>query len=400
MENKMLQDGILSIGARVIFFLVLKFMIEPWMNIRMGDAGFGHYVVLLGYISIFAYSCGEALNHIRVLNQESDKERAAEYRIIIITEALIAFFILLSYNVFYEKESLTGSALFGLAAVFMMFRLYSECMFRIEINYKRILISSIIMAGGYLVGYFFYTKGAPWYVIIVLGEAAAVLYAAIEGRAFSAKNKVSEYFPRTIKNTVTLTSSYLISYILIYMDRFLVSFLLGEELVSTYYISTFYGKCVALVIPPITAVLLSNISKGIIPLDKKMVNKVVMGSLGAILFFFLAGIPVSRIIIYLLYRPSYQAALSIMDIGNLGQIVYYSCSIVNMMAIRLCNMKLQVKVETVYAVSYLILAFIGAKFYGLVGLAAGTLLANCLRFLMLTIPVYAVLKKEKNGEAL
>lgn len=400
MENKMLQDGILSIGARVIFFLVLKFMIEPWMNIRMGDAGFGHYVVLLGYISIFAYSCGEALNHIRVLNQESDKERAAEYRIIILTEALIAFFILLSYNVFYEKESLTGSALFGLAAVFMMFRLYSECMFRIEINYKRILISSIIMAGGYLVGYFFYTKGAPWYVIIVLGEAAAVLYAAIEGRAFSAKNKVSEYFPRTIKNTVTLTSSYLISYILIYMDRFLVSFLLGEELVSTYYISTFYGKCVALVIPPITAVLLGNISKGIIPLDKKMVNKVVMGSLGAILFFFLAGIPVSRIIIYLLYRPSYQAALSIMDIGNLGQIVYYSCSIVNMMAIRLCNMKLQVKVETVYAVSYLILAFIGAKFYGLVGLAAGTLLANCLRFLMLTIPVYAVLKKEKNGEAL
>lgn len=396
----MLQDGILSIGARVIFFLVLKFMIEPWMNIRMGDAGFGHYVVLLGYISIFAYSCGEALNHIRVLNQESDKERAAEYRIIIITEALIAFFILLSYNVFYEKESLTGSALFGLAAVFMMLRLYSECMFRIEINYKRILISSIIMAGGYLVGYFFYTKGAPWYVIIVLGEAAAVLYAAIEGKAFSAKRKVSEYFSGTIKNTVTLTSSYLISYILIYMDRFLVSFLLGEELVSTYYISTFYGKCVALVIPPITAVLLSNISKGIIPLDKKMVNKVVMGSLGAILFFFLAGIPVSRIIIYLLYRPSYQAALSIMDIGNLGQIVYYSCSIVNMMAIRLCSMKLQVKVETVYAVSYLILAFIGAKFYGLVGLAAGTLLANCLRFLMLTIPVYAVLKKEKNGEAL
>ena len=108
------------------------------------------------------------------------------------------------------------------------------------------------------------------------------------------------------------------------VEKHLVSFLLGEELVSTYYIATFYGKCVALIIPPITAVLLSNISKGIIPLDKKMVNKVVSASLGAIAFFFLAGIPASRIIIYLLYRSSYQAALPIMDIGNLGQIIYYS----------------------------------------------------------------------------
>lgn len=159
MENKMLKDGILSIGAKVIFFVVLKFLVEPWMNIRMGDAGFGHYVVLLGYISVFAYSCGEALNHIRVLNQESDEKRAAEYRIIIFTEAILSFLILVSYSIFYEKESLTESVFFGLAAVFMMLRLYSECMFRIEINYKRILISSIIMAGGYLVGYFFYTKG-------------------------------------------------------------------------------------------------------------------------------------------------------------------------------------------------------------------------------------------------
>ena len=104
MENKMLKDGILSIGAKVIFFVVLKFLVEPWMNIRMGDAGFGHYVVLLGYISVFAYSCGEALNHIRVLNQESDEKRAAEYRIIIFTEAILSFLILVSYSIFYEKE--------------------------------------------------------------------------------------------------------------------------------------------------------------------------------------------------------------------------------------------------------------------------------------------------------
>ena len=80
--------------------------------------------------------------------------------------------------------------------------------------------------------------------------------------------------------------------------------------------------------------------------------------------------------------------LSVMDTGNLAQIVYYSCSIVNMMAIRLCDMKLQIFVETAYAVLYIVFAVVGAFVGGLVGLAVGTLGANILRFILLTVPVY------------
>lgn len=397
LTNKMVQDGVLSIGAKVIFFLTLKFLIEPWMNVRMGDAGFGHYVLVLGYISILAYSFGEALNHIRVLNQEHDTERAAQYRVLAFAEAGITFFVLFAYALIVERDNAFYAAMLGVAGALMMLRLYSECMFRIEINYKRILLSSVFMAVGYLAGYLWFTKGAPWYVILILGEAAAVLYAGVAGKAFRAQG-AGENFYLTLKNTVTLTLSYIVSYVLIYMDRLLVAFLLNDELVSIYYISTTYGKCVALVIPPITAVLLSNISKGLIKLDRKMVNRVVAGSLGAVLLFFVAGIPASRIMIYILYPGSYEACQPIMDIGNLAQIVYYSCSIVNMMAIRLCPMKLQVKVEVGYAILFIVTAFIGAKSFGLPGLAVGTLIANIARFLMLTIPVYRQVGREERGE--
>lgn len=386
----MLQDGILSIGAKCIFFLVLKGLIEPWMNRRMGDAAFGEYVVYYGYICIFAYSCGEALNHIRVLNQETDRERAGDYRIIIAAEALISILILAGFGLAYEKMDWKESVLFGITAAALMLRLYSECVFRIEINYKKILLSSILMSAGYLLGFFVFSATGRWYAIFIIGETVAVVYAAVSGKLFRIyeEKKVSEQFLQTAKNAATLTGSYLISYALIYMDRFLVQLLLGSEKVSTYYISTTYGKCVALVIPPITAVLLSNISKGTITLDKKMVNKVTAGSLGAVLLFFLAGIPVSRMIIYILYPGSYESCLSVMDVGNLAQIVYYSCSIVNMMAIRLCDMKLQVFVETTYAVVYILFAVIGAVTGGLLGLAVGTLGANILRFILLTVPVY------------
>jgi len=389
-ENKMLQDGILSIGAKCIFFLVLKGLIEPLMNRKLGDAAFGDYVVYYGYICIFAYSCGEALNHIRVLNQETDKERAVDYRILIVLEAFFSIFLLVCFGLSFQKMGIWESVLFGFTSAALMLRLYSECVFRIEINYKKILLSSILMSIGYLIGYAVFLAIGQWYAVFLIGETVAVLYAAISGKLFSVygRKKVSKQFSQTVKNAATLTGSYLISYALIYMDRFLVQYLLGSEKVSTYYIATTYGKCVALVIPPITAVLLSNISKGILTLDKKMVNKVTAGSLGAALFFFLVGILMSRFLIYLLYPASYQACLPIMDIGNLAQIIYYCCSIVNMMAIRLCEMKLQVFVESTYAVVYILFAIIGAHIGGLVGLAVGTLGANVLRFLLLTIPVY------------
>lgn len=396
LTNKMVQDGVLSIGAKVIFFLALKFLIEPWMNIRMGDAGFGHYVLVLGYISILAYSFGEALNHIRVLNQEHDAERAAQYRVLALAEAGVTFLVLTGYALAAERDNAVSACMLGTAGALMMLRLYSECMFRIEINYKKILLSSVLMAAGYLAGYAMFVQGAPWYMILITGEAAAVAYAGIAGGAFRVPRQgamrrglwLGENFYLTLKNTATLTASYIVSYVLIYMDRLLVAFLLNDELVSIYYIATTYGKCVALVIPPITAVLLSNISKGLIKLDRRMVNRVVAGSLGAVLLFFVAGIPASRLMIYILYPGSYEACQSVMDIGNLAQIVYYSCSIVNMMAIRLCPMKLQVRVESGYAVLFITAAYIGAKCFGLPGLAAGTLIANAARFLMLIIPVY------------
>lgn len=386
----MLQDGILSIGAKCIFFLVLKGLIEPWMNRKMGDAAFGSYVVYYGYICIFAYSCGEALNHIRVLNQETDKERARDYRIIIGTEALLSILILLIFGLSFEKMRFGESVLFGITSAVLMLRLYSECVFRIEINYKKILLSSVFMSVGYLLGYLVFQVTGQWYVIFLIGETVAVIYAVLSGKLFYlyGKKGISEYFLQTAKNAATLTGSYLISYALIYMDRFLVEFLLGSKEVSTYYIATTYGKCVALVIPPITAVLLSNISKGTITLDKKMVNKVVAGSLGSVFLFFLIGLPASRMIIRILYPGAYQNCLSVMDTGNLAQIVYYSCSIVNMMAIRLCDMKLQVFVETAYAILYIVFAVLGGSMGGLVGLAIGTLGANILRFLLLTVPVY------------
>ena len=390
LENKMLQDGILSIGAKCIFFLVLKGLIEPWMNRTLGDAAFGDYVVYYGYICIFSYSCGEALNHIRVLNQETDRERAKDYRWIITVEALISILILFCFGRIVEQMGVGEGILFGVTSAALMLRLYSECVFRIEINYKKILFSSVLMSVGYLAGYLIFQITGQWYVIFLLGEIIAVLYAALSGKLFWVEKKkgVSQYFVQTAKNAATLTGSYLISYALIYMDRFLVQYLLGSEQVSTYYIATTYGKCVALVIPPITAVLLSNISKGTITLDKKMVNKVVAGSLGAILLFFLVGLPMSRIILFILYPASYENCLSVMDTGNLAQIVYYSCSIVNMMAIRLCDMKLQVFVETAYAILYILFAVVGAAVGGLVGLAVGTLGANILRFILLTVPVY------------
>ncbi len=392
LKNKMVQDGVLSIGAKCIFYFVVNFVIYSLMNRRMGDSAYGEFVVLLGYLQVFAFGCGEALNHIRVLNQDTDNECAADYRLVAALECAIGFVILVS-GIFARNMGIVERIMYAGIGVLMMLRLYTECMFRIQINYKKILLSSVICSIGYIIGFGLYVSGMSWCIIFLCGEGAAVIFAAICGNAFKAGRRLSNEFKVTVKNIATLTFSYLISYVLIYSDRFILEFFAGSELAGQYFNATYYGKLVAIVIPPITSVLLSNISKGTIELNTKMVRRVVCLSFAAIGLFFVAGIPGARIMMLILFPNSYNSVLRFVDIANLALIVYYSCSIINMLAIRLCPYSLQVWVEVIYSVCYIVAGVLGAYLYGAPGFAAGSLIVNMLRFVMLWIPVERSVRK-------
>ncbi len=396
LKNKMVQDGILSIGAKCIFYFVVNFVIYSLMNRRMGDAVYGEFVVLLGYLQVFAFGCGEALNHIRVLHQDTDNERAADYRFIAVLECAVGFVIFVS-GLFARNMGAAERIMYAGVGVLMMLRLYTECMFRIQINYKRILLSSVICSAGYIVGFLLYMAGMSWCVIFLCGEGTAVLYAAVAGGAFKAQNRTGSEFKTTFKNIVTLTFSYLISYVLIYSDRFILEAFIDSELAGQYFNATYYGKLVAIVIPPITSVLLSNISKGTIVLNSKMVRKIAFFSMAAVGVFFVVGIPGARFILWVLFPNSYDAVLSFIDVANLSLIVYYSCSIINMLAIRLCPYSLQVRVEIIYSVCYLLAGIVGTYLYGALGFAVGSLIVNALRFIMLWLPVERSVLREGNG---
>jgi len=396
LKNKMVQDGVLSIGAKCIFYFVVNFVIYSLMNRRMGDAVYGEFVVLLGYLQVFAFGCGEALNHIRVLHQESDDEHAADYRFVADLEFVVGFVIFVS-GLFTRNMGVVERIMYAGIGVLMMLRLYTECMFRIQINYKKILLSSVICSVGYIVVFLLYTAGMSWCVIFLCGEGAAVLYAAIAGKAFKAGHRRSAEFKSTFKNIATLTFSYLISYVLIYSDRFILEAFVDSELAGQYFNATYYGKLVAIVIPPITSVLLSNISKGTIELNIKMVRRIVYLSIAAIGLFFVVGIPGARIMMWILFPNSYDSVLRFVDVANLALIVYYSCSIINMLAIRLCPYSLQVRVEIIYSVCYIVAGVVGTYLYGALGFAVGSLIVNALRFIMLWLPVERSVLHEGNG---
>lgn len=395
LKNKMVQDGILSIGAKCIFYFVVNFVIYSLMNKRMGAAAYGEFVVLLGYVQVFAFGCGEALNHIRVLHQENDKKHAADYRLIAALECVVGFAVLTT-SLLSGKLGPAERLLYAAIGVVMMLRLYTESVFRIQINYKKILLSSVICALGYMAGFAFYMLGASWCVIFLCGEGAAVVYAAAAGKAFCVESQsacLSDEFKLMLKNVATLTFSYLISYLLIYSDRFILEAFIDSELAGYYFNATYYGKLVAVVIPPITSVLLSNISKGTIELNARMTTKITLFSIGAAVLFFVVGIPCARVMMWILFRESYEMVLPFIDIANLALIVYYSCSIVNMLAIRLCPYSLQVCVEIIYSIGYIVFGVLGTCLFGAAGFAAGTLLVNVLRFVMLWLPVTLTVKR-------
>jgi len=387
-SNQLLKDGTLSIGAKGIFFGILQLCIYPLLSRSMGKAVFGEILTQLAFVNIFSYSYGESLCNIRVLNQNEDQERTAEYRQLAGISFIGIIIVLAGYSIFIVKSGIFRGLMLGLIGALMMLRLYSDSIFKIDINFKKILLSSIFTSFGYILGYILYSKGMPWYVVFILGESVAVLYAGIAGKAFKIYRKAGSTYSAIRKNYASLSASYLLSYALTNLDRILIGFLINSEAVSVYYAASLYGKTVALVVPPVSTVLLSYFSKDTIVITKKIFRNIVLASLGGILFFFLAGIPVSRVLVYILYPDFYQETLRIIDICNLSQIIYYGCSMINMMAFRICNINFQMKVEVVYAIVFLVLVISGSKTFGLMGLALGMVIANLIRFMIFTVLVY------------
>ncbi|MBU9736577.1 lipopolysaccharide biosynthesis protein [Diplocloster agilis] len=377
---------IIAVG---IMNLVLQLIVYPIINGRVGEASFGNILYFIGVMNILSPAFGLALNNTRLVTPNRERTENYDYVKILSYFSLASVVIVLLLSIFNNNFSVVDLVLFSIVIILALVRNYSSVEYRLSLNYKRQMNFYLIISIGYLGGLGIWYVTRYWQFIFILGEAAALFYIKITGRVFNLSNKkTSIYFKEIFKSSTLLAASYLLTYFMCNLDRFVLLKCVNSEAVSQYYVLSLLGKTIAIISGPINSIVIGYLTK-----DKRQITKNIflkciflMVSLGGLFWIICSGI--TPIYIKILYPNLYTNVLQFNLLVNLAQILYFITNILLVVVLTICSTKWQFWVQGIYAFFYLASSIFLSINFGLYGYVCSAVISNLIYFILAFVVGY------------
>lgn len=396
-KNGIVFDSSLNIIASLLLTIATQFVLYPYLGSIYSQEDYGLILTVMGIINTFGVAVGNSLNNTRLLVEKEyqEKQIIGDFNIIFYLNIIFSsiFIFLLFTNIM--KMSLSESILGLILMMLISYRAYYTVGYRIIINYKKIVITNLLAASGYIGGVILIDPLNTWIIAFIIGELLSCIYVYITSGVTNEKFAKTILMNVTLKKYIYIFSSSFLSSGMLYLDRFLVFPLLGASEVSIYTVASYLGKTVGIVMNPISSVLLTYYAKEDKLTISNFIKRVLLFSLiSLILFIFIMifGIPVIR----LLYPSIINEALPYFGVANLAAVILVLGNTIHPIVLRFAHSKWQLIIQIVYFILYLVGSFIGIQVNGLLGFCLGVLIANLFRVLFMIIIVLLTLKKEKN----
>lgn len=387
-----ISDIILNIIASVIPVFILQFLILPIVASKIDSASYGYLLTIVGLMNLSAATLGNIINNSRLISDRKYKAIKVEgdYPILLGVFFLINILVMSIGLCFYQKPTdVVSFILIILSSIFLLIKGYGQVEFRIKLNFKYIMIDSILQVIGFGIGFVVFLIVGYWEIIYLTGFAFSLLF------VFSKTRILKEQMKRTVlmKETTLKTFFLLISGLLlgtsIYVDRLLLYSLLGGMTVSIYYTATILGKTISLVIQPIAGVILSYLAQ-LDKINNKNIYIILSTSLLTGVIGYCATIFISKPMLTLLYPQYVNESLKYISIATLGIVVSIVNGMINPVVLRFCHSKWQIIINGSYLLFYIILSLYLLNIFGLMGIFIGILIANIIKLIM-TLMIYYLL---------
>ncbi len=396
--KKLSGDFVLSVSAAVIFNAVIQFVLYPYLTNKMGTESFGTVIYLLAVISVMG-AFGSAANYSRMVVSTKKGCTNGDYNRFF--AAVLGISAVVSAVALVSLKSFTPAAFAGYTVLMFatVLRYYGDVEYRLSCNFKGCFVFYILIAIGYLAGVATYGLTDSWQVTMLLGEVAALAYVGIKGKIFKPPFfEKSENYKGNKKSVWALTAANLVQTIILNADRILVMLLIGSVQVTVFYVAGLVGKITALVTVPLEGLVISYLNK----YEDKLSLKLFAGFCGGIaaLIALLTGGSVlgSYILVPFMYPEVYESARPLFLIANLGQVLFFSSTLIVTFVLKIAGEKIQMLLNLVYLAIFAAVIIPCAVFGGLEGLASGIAAVNLLR--CLAASVYGIKKlKIKHPQA-
>lgn len=380
--KKMATDLIYSITAVGIMNVVVQFLVYPIINKQIGAASFGDMLFFLGIVNVLAPSFGIAANNSRLLLPDRDSIKNGDYGIVMLCFFGIALVVGLVVSI-YRGISWLSALLFIYIIVITMLRNYSCVEFRLSLNYKRQFFFYVILSIGYIVGMLPLLLGSGWEVVFILGETIAVGFVVLRGSIFKRIREHSNRFKEALKNSFTLSVNYLITNLMLNLDRMVLLNFVNNEAVSQYYVLSLMGKTISIISGPLNGILIGYLTKGGEKISRKNYLKAGGLLLGVGALFLLACSVATPIFIKIMYPDLYTSVISLNFIVNLSQIIYFLTGILVVIVLTVSTPKHVLRNQIIYSVVFIVLSVVFTRVSAITGFAYAAVISNTIYFALM-----------------
>ncbi|WP_404469077.1 lipopolysaccharide biosynthesis protein [Sutcliffiella horikoshii] len=393
--KSIIGDIAINMVATILPVLMMQFIFLPIVAQKYDDSNYGLALTLISLITLSAQSFSVSLSNTRLLMNTKyiESKTVGDFNVLLIVSCIINVVFLSVGTYLYEGYlNLFNISLIVMISVIQLVRRYLLVAFRLDIYYKGILFSNLMLIAGNLIGLVLFLVTGLWQLIFLCGEAISLIYVIYKTNLLKEPIKITGLFKRTTKHGIVLLLAAFLGAVNTQIDRLFLYPILGPKMVAVYYVSTLFGKTLSMAAAPINNVILTYLSKmKKLKLSYFKLMIITASALGVLSYAFI--IIISEPILKVLYPTYAEEALKLIYITTLTAMITMLSTVINPVIMKFCNILWQIWLNVVNIVIFLLLAFYLISLYEIWGFVYAALIAAITK-LILMICVYFKKSKE------
>lgn len=386
-----LISAFLSTGVR-------QFVTLPVLASIYSKETYGTILTIIGIANIAEVSLGNTLNNTRMVSNPLYEEEnyKGDFNLFVIIACAIGTIcaIVLSF-IFPAIDSLIGFLLLWLVIIAGIANGYYIVGFTMNLMFDKVLFQSIFVAIGTVVGVGLTRITGLWPFSFLVGNVFGLVYLYLKTTLMREPIRCTPLVRKTASKWGVLSATSLLSNAMIYLDRLLLYPVIGAGAVAVYTTASFFGKCIAALIPSAANVLLAFFSQKSYKMNRSVFLKVIGASISFCGFCFFASLLFAPWITRLLYPSLYDEAASLLVLANAGAMIAAAGTLAQTIVLRFCKSTKLLYVQVLYSIVYLGGGLAVLNSMGIIGFCWIAIVANFVRLLALVFYGYQGIKTQQ-----
>lgn len=343
-----LLSAFLSTGIR-------QFITLPVLAATFPKEVYGTILTIQGVANITELALGNTLNNTRLVTNAAYEEKSytGDFNCLVLITIILGMIITPIIAHAFPSVDLVTGILLWLVIVFGTMNAYYIVGLTMRLQFNRVLIQSILVGVGTLIGVGLTKLTGLWPFSFLVGSIFGVAYLFFTTPLMREKLKWTPLARTTTTKWATLIGVSLVANIVTYLDRLLIYPFVGAAAVAIYTTASFFGKCASALIPPVSNVLLAYFSQSDYKMDRKVYFRIAGMSVLFCLCSFIASLPIAPFITRLLYPSLMEEARPFMVLANAAAMLSAASILIQAIVLKYSRTTNLLFIQIIYGVVYI-----------------------------------------------